>query len=82
MTISSRLVLTEISYYAAGLLGVNFWKFLLGAVASHLLVGLPGYYFAGVLFKANKIYLAVIGWLFIVPIWLKLKKRYFERKND
>lgn len=78
MTLSSRLLLTEISYYAAGLLKVNFWKFLAGAIGSHLLLGIPGYYFAGVLFQANKIYLGVLGWIVLVPLWIKIKNRYFE----
>lgn len=78
LTLSSRLLLTEISYYAAGLLKVNFWKFLVGAIGSHLLLGIPGYYFSGILFNTNTIYLGVIGWIALIPLWLKIKNRYFE----
>jgi len=77
-TLSSRLLLTEISYFAAGLLKVNFWKFLVGAIGSHLLFGIPGYYFTGILFQANKIYLAVLSWIVLAPLWLIIKDRYFE----
>lgn len=79
MTLSSRLLLTEVSYYAAGLLKVNFWQFMAGAIGSHLLLGIPGYYFAGVLFNTNTIYLGMIGWIVAIPLWLKLKARYFEK---
>ena len=78
MTLSSRLLLTEISYYAAGLLKINFWKFLAGAIGSHLLLGVPGYYFTGVLFSTKTIYLGVIGWIVLIPLLLKIKNRYSE----
>jgi len=78
MTLSSRLLLTEISYYAAGLLKVNFWKFLAGAIGSHLLLGIPSYYFTSILLKTNTIYLGILGWVILIPLWLKIKNRYFE----
>jgi len=78
MTTTSRLLLTEASYYAAGLLKLNPYKFMAGAIVSHLLFGVPGYYFAGQLIKTNQIYLAVIGSIIIIPLWVKIKDRYLE----
>lgn len=78
MTLSSRLLLTEISYYAAGLLKINFWKFMAGAIGSHLLLSIPSYYFVGILFSTKTIYWGILGWIILIPLWLKIKSRYFE----
>lgn len=81
MTLSSRLLLTEVSYYAAGLLKLNFWQFLAGAIGSHLLLGIPGYYSTGWLFSTKQIYLGILGWVILIPLWLKIKDRYFDNQN-
>lgn len=81
MTITSRLIMTEFSYYAAGLLKISFGKFILGAIGSHILIGIPSYYFMNIMFKTNTVYLGIIGWLIVVPLWSKIKERYLERSN-
>jgi len=81
MTITSRLIMTEFSYYAAGILKVNFGKFMLGAIGSHLLLGIPSYYLTNVMFETKSLYLGIIGWIVIIPLWFKIKERYFERDN-
>lgn len=81
MTITSRLVMTEFSYYAAGLLKINFGKFMLGAIGSHLLLGISSYYLMNIMFKTNTLYLGLIGWFIIIPLWSKIKERYLERDN-
>jgi len=81
MTITSRLIMTEFSYYAAGLLRINFGKFLLGAIGSHVLLGIPSYYLMNIMFETKSLYLGLIGWIVIIPLWFKIKERYFER-ND
>lgn len=81
MTITSRLIMTEFSYYAAGLLKINFGKFMLGAIGSHLLLSIPSYYFMNIMFKTNTLYLGLIGWLIVIPLWSKIKERYLEGNN-
>ncbi|EKD52949.1 MAG: hypothetical protein ACD_61C00190G0007 [uncultured bacterium] len=81
MTVTSRLIMTEFSYYTAGLLKINFGRFIVGAVGSHILLGIPSYYLMSVMFETKSVYLGLIGWIIIIPLWLKIKERYFE-KND
>ncbi|MFZ2199994.1 MAG: VTT domain-containing protein [Microgenomates group bacterium] len=81
MTITSRLIMTEFSYYAAGLLKINFGKFIVGAIGSHILLGIPSYYFMNIMFETNTLYLGIVGWLIVIPLWSKIKERYLERGN-
>ncbi len=81
MTILSRLVMTEISFYAAGILRLNFWKFMLGAVGSHVLLTLPSYYFAKTVLETTSPASFFVGLLLLIPLVFIVKKRYFEKKN-
>lgn len=80
VTVMSRFLMTEISYYAAGVIRLDFKKFMFGAISSHLLIGIPSYYLTNMMFETKSLYLGLLGWIVIIPIWLKIKGRYFE--ND
>jgi len=80
-TVVSRFLMTEISYYAAGILKLDFYKFMFGAIASHLLIGIPSYYLTNMMFETKSLYLGLVAWIIIIPIWLNQKDRYFEKDN-
>lgn len=68
----------EAVYYGAGLLKVNLYKFLLGAVASHLLIGIPSFIMAENIFNGKNILITLASILISVFIVYKTKDRYFE----
>ncbi len=71
-------VIIEAIYYGAGVLRINFSKFLMGVTLSHLFIGIPIFILASTLFSGANIILtislAIIALIFI----LKTKGRYFE----
>ncbi len=68
----------EIISYGAGLLKIDFPKFLFATIVSHMAVGIPIYYFANNIFSTSNIFTTVIfSALGFFVIW-KLKGRYFE----
>jgi uncharacterized membrane protein YdjX (TVP38/TMEM64 family) len=81
ITIMSRFLMTEISYYAAGILKLDFKKFMFGAISSHLIIGIPSYYLTNMMFETKSLYLGIVAWIIIIPTWLILKDRYFESSN-
>lgn len=81
VTIASRLVMAEVAYYAAGILRINFWKFMLGAVGSHVLFTLPSYYFAERVLAQKNPYSLIVAIVVLVPLVLILKKRYLETRS-
>ncbi len=71
-------VILEAVYYGAGLLKVEFGKFLVGAILSHIAVGVPMFILAQNIFGGNNIVVTIIlvvGGAFFV---YKTKDRYFE----
>ncbi len=64
--------------YGAGLLNVKFFSFFVGSVISHIVVGIPSFYLIGGLFDLNNLIFGILGLAIIIPIFLKLKGRYFE----
>lgn len=71
-------VIVEAIYYGGGLLKVNFPKFLVGAVLSHIVTGVPVFILAQNIFGGKNIVittlLVVISGFFVY----KTKGRYFE----
>lgn len=64
--------------YAAGLLNVRFFSFFMGSIISHIIVGIPSFYLIGGLFNLNNLIFGVLGFVIIIPIFIKLKGRYLE----
>ena len=64
--------------YAAGLLNVKFFSFFIGSIISHIVVGIPSFYLIGGLFNLNNLIFGILGFVIIIPIFIKLKGRYLE----
>lgn len=64
--------------YGAGLLNIKYKNFLIGSIGSHVLLGIPTFYFAGNFLRARN--LALNGVLALITVYLvwKIKGRYFE----
>lgn len=81
-TFTLRLIggntIMEAVCYGAGLLKIKYRNFLIGTIASHMLLGIPTFYFAGNFLRARNIALnAVLALITVYLIW-KIKGRYFE----
>lgn len=70
--------ITEILFYGAGILNVSYVNFLIGSTLSHVVVGVPTYYFANSLFDTSRIVINVLILIILVPLLWKLRARYFE----
>lgn len=70
--------IVEIIYYGAGLLKIGFKNFLVGATLSHVVVGVPSYFFANNLIEGKNVLLVVLSLALGIPFFLKFKKRHFE----
>lgn len=68
----------EIVVYAAGLLKVPFKKFLVASIFSHMVTGVPLFYFADAALRRENIYINIILLTIAVMLFIKLRKRYFE----
>jgi uncharacterized membrane protein YdjX (TVP38/TMEM64 family) len=68
----------EAIYYGAGLLKVTYWKFLIGAVLSHLVVGIPTFILAQNIFSGKNMAITVLSIVVSLFIVYKTKSRYFE----
>lgn len=64
--------------YGAGLLNVRFFSFFVGSIISHIIVGIPSFYLIGGLFNLNNLIFGILGFVIIIPIFIKLKGRYLE----
>lgn len=64
--------------YGAGMLKVSYKNFLIGSVASHTLIGIPTFYFAGNLFNSKNVILNLLVAAIAITIIYKSKGRYFE----
>jgi len=68
----------EVIYYGAGLLKIGFKNFLIGAAVSHMVVGIPSYYFAKNIIEGKNIILIIVSLALGIPFFIKFKKRHFE----
>lgn len=69
---------TEIVCYAAGILQIRYRNFLIGSTLSHLVMGIPLYYFANSLFTKKQVIINLILAAIIIPLLWKFRRRYFE----
>lgn len=70
--------LVEVICYAAGLLKISYKNFLIGSVLSHLVVGLPFFYFAQNLFSGRNILFNIIFVVIVLSLFNFFKNRYFH----
>lgn len=70
--------IVEVVAYSAGLLGVGIGNFLLAGFISHIIVGVPSYYFAGNIFSGQNTIISVVSFLLLLLLLTKFKNRYFE----
>ena len=68
----------EIVVYAAGLLKVPFKKFLVASIFSHMVTGIPLFFFADAALKRENLYINIVLLTIAVILFMKLRKRYFE----
>jgi uncharacterized membrane protein YdjX (TVP38/TMEM64 family) len=72
-------VLLEMVSYASGLLSISYRNFLIGSILSHILIGIPIYYFVGSLLDGRNILVTVFSGIVIVLLFFKFKDRYLEK---
>lgn len=68
----------EVVVYAAGILKVDFGKFILASTLSHPIVGIPTYYFANNLLTGENLVLTFLSLIVFIVLVTKFKSRYFE----
>jgi len=68
----------EAIYYGAGFLNISFKNFIIAATASHMLIGIPSYYFTKNIIEGKNVILIAISFLIGIPFFVKFKKRHFE----
>lgn len=71
-------VVLEAVYYGAGLLKIPFTKFLIGALLSHVILGLPTFLLSEAIFQGRNILVSVVMGAIAIFLVYKLKGRYFE----
>lgn len=69
---------TEIVCYAAGILGISYRNFLIGSILSHIVLGVPIYYFAYNLFDSRRILINLLILAIAIPLIWKFRGRYLE----
>ncbi len=70
--------IVEAVCYAAGLLNINYFNFLIGTVSSHVALGVPFYYFTNNIFEGKNFIFSFILVAIFIPWAFIAKKRYFE----
>lgn len=71
-------VLVEAVSYGAGLIKMDFKKFLFGTVVSHIIIIGPSFLLYDKLYRTHNIYLIALSLVITMPILWKLRGRYFE----
>lgn len=78
LRILSGSIFLEAICYGAGLLNVKFVNFFVASLLSHVVVGVPVYYFAKNIVSSDNIFLNIVSLIIVVLIFWKLKGRYLE----
>lgn len=71
-------IVLEAIYYGVGVLKVDFVRFLIGAISSQILVGMPLFFLASNIFSSGGIITTVILLIVGIIFLIKTKSRYFE----
>ena len=72
----------EIICYGAGLLKVNFKKFMIASVASHVAIGIPTYYLFGGIVSGKSIIINIILIMVFFTMLYFFRHKYFEEIGD
>ncbi len=64
--------------YAAGLLGIRYWNFILGSILSHLIVGILTYALLGNFLSLKNLSINFVVLILTIGILYRIKGRYFE----
>ena len=64
--------------YAAGIMSLGYWKFLLGTTAAHLILATPLYYLASAWYSSRNFITNVIVAILFLPLLFRFRGRYFE----
>lgn len=72
----------EVVCYGAGLLRLQYWKFLTGSVLAHLIFGIPFYFFARAILTGKSLGFGAAFLATAVILFFVLKKRYFTNQSD
>jgi uncharacterized membrane protein YdjX (TVP38/TMEM64 family) len=70
--------IVEAVCYGAGLLRIRFRNFLIGTIASHIVVGIPTFSITNNLFESRQIALSLAFLVVTVPLVILSRKRYFD----
>jgi len=68
----------ELFCYGAGLLRVNFFKYILASFAAHLTIGIPTFYLIRNILSGKGILISIGFFITLVFLFFTLKHRYFE----
>lgn len=71
--------LFEIISYGAGLLRIRFSHFICATMVSHIVIGLPFFYFTHALFEGKNMIMNIIFIIGMIVLFVFLKDRYFEK---
>ena len=69
---------SELLCYGARLLKVSYPNFLIGSTLSHIVIGVPTYYFANNLLDTSRVVVNVLILAILIPLLWKLRARYLE----
>lgn len=78
LRVLSGSIFLEAICYGAGLFNVKFINFFVASLLSHVVVGVPVYYFAKNIVSSDNIFLNIVSLIIVVLIFWKLKGRYLE----
>lgn len=70
--------IVEAVCYGAGLLNIKYLNFAIGTIASHVVLGVPFYYFTNNIFEGKNFIFNLIIVAIFIPWALVAKKRYLE----
>ena len=71
-------IILEAVYYGAGLLGIRFKNFMIGASNSHIVLGIPTFLIGYSIFQTQNVLISIILGVTAILIIYKVKGRYFE----
>lgn len=72
------MTIVELVSYGAGLMRVKFSNFILGAILSHFLIGIPVFYFFNNIFLSRDITISLVFVLVAVIFFYLTRRRYFN----
>lgn len=69
-------IVVELVAYASGLFKIRYRNFMIGTILSHIVVGMPAYYFFGNIFSGQNIIISLVLAAILIVLLLKFRSRY------